>query len=127
MKPNEELRVVGKQIWTSWEDKSGAGNYAIAACYTEEYAKRIVDCFNALEGIHNPKEFRDTAFKYSSELGIQDAKIDQLRARVAELEQSLKESLSMMEQTMQYREMNGLTGGNTFLSCTIEKAKSLLK
>lgn len=38
--------------------------------------------------------------------------------------EALKETLQMCEQTLTYREMNGLTMGNVFLSSAIETAKS---
>lgn len=42
------------------------------------------------------------------------------------LRQGLVECLQMMEQTMAYRNANGITAGNTFLQSTIDKAKKLL-
>lgn len=46
--------------------------------------------------------------------------------RVKALEGALKESLSILEQTLAYRENAKLTGGNIFLTSTIEKVKQLL-
>lgn len=40
--------------------------------------------------------------------------------------EALQESLSMMEQTLSYRENNNLTSGNVFLSTTISKVKSII-
>jgi hypothetical protein len=47
-------------------------------------------------------------------------------ARIKELEEALRDSLHMMEQTLVYRNANGLKFGNTFLESAIEQAKSLL-
>jgi chromosome segregation ATPase len=55
------------------------------------------------------------------------AEIKRLTQSNKELVEALKHSLSMMEQTLSYRENTGLTAGNIFLSSTIEQAKNVIQ
>ena len=84
----------------------------------EANAKRIVDCVNALEGIENPKEWVDVM----RDRKVTDAMIDeryQLRARVAALEDGLKELFEAAKHCDPLFENRW--------SKASEKAKSLLK
>lgn len=47
--------------------------------------------------------------------------------RIRELEEALKHSLLMMEQTLEFRNSTGFVLGNVFLESTIERAKQLLQ
>lgn len=79
--------------------------------------------YELIHSILPPGEATDIAIEIFKELKDSDKAKD---SRIKELEEALKESLMMLEQTFSFRENNGLTSGNIFLTSTIDKAKALL-
>jgi tRNA 2-selenouridine synthase SelU len=101
--------------WVTWDyelDKVADKIFFLKAM--EEHASQ--QCSSLKEENERLKE----SLKFSIKTTVEQA--DRIKA----LEEALRDSLQMMEQTMVYREANGLTVGNVFLECAIDKAMKLL-
>lgn len=105
------------------------------------FAKELLNRYNCLAGISNPSEWvekmrgldgawgdlQDDHNKKDEEVNYWNNVATSNESENRELREALKDALEMMEQTKSYRKANGITGGDMFLNCAIDKAKQLLK
>lgn len=100
---------------------------AVAKLYKEKATEELMKENEALK--HEVLRFKydKSDLLLKREIDTLMPEIERLTQSNKELVEALKHSLSMMEQTLSYRENTGLTVGNIFLSSTIEQAKHVIQ
>jgi hypothetical protein len=118
---NRELTDYEKSLY----ERSQKANPYHAECPNRHlWSEGYCTGFNALSLLKEDNRTEEKADKPTTE--EYEENILSMGERIKELEVALRDSLHMMEQTLVYRNANGLKFGNTFLESAIEQAKSLL-
>lgn len=120
---NRELTDYEKSLY----ERSQKANPYHAECPNRHlWSEGYCTGFNALSLLKEDNRQEEKETNPSNEELELMVVITERDARIKELEEALRDSLHMMEQTLVYRNANGLKFGNTFLESAIEQAKSLL-
>lgn len=84
----------------------------------------LKDTNRSIASIHVQKNYKDITFEQIEDV---EANANAVLVKSApKMYSALESSLQMLEQTLAYRNANGIRFGNVFLECTIDQVKEAL-